>query len=76
MGTGICLFWTGKTGFTALGLGFNHLGNGMGNLKNGNGVSLLQWSPNSLNFSRHIESVIFIAAKFVLPDQWISQSTL
>ncbi len=24
MGTGICLFRTGKMGFTALGLGFNH----------------------------------------------------
>ncbi len=43
----------------------------MGNFKNGNGVSLLQWSPNSFNFSRHTESVIFIAAKFVLPDQWL-----
>ena len=30
MGTGICLFWTGKMGFTALGLGFNHRGPGIG----------------------------------------------
>ncbi len=40
MGTGICLFRTGKMGFTVLGLGFNYW-EWDGQFKNGNGISLL-----------------------------------
>ena len=43
--TAICLFWTGKVGFTALRLGFNHAWER--DNKVGNGISLLEWSPTS-----------------------------
>ncbi len=47
----LCLFWTGKVGSTALYEWDLITGNGMGNFENGNGISLLQWSLNSFNFS-------------------------
>ncbi len=63
MGTGICLFWTGKMGFgfIALGLGFNHW-EWDGQFKK------WEWDFSS-NFNGHIESVIFTTAKFVLPGR-------
>ncbi len=68
MGTGICLFWTRKMGFTRVGLGFNHWEWDAQFYKWEWDFSSLVVS-SSFNFSRHIESVILTVVKFVLPDQ-------